>query len=206
VIIQDPVNANLLYSGLDNGTYVTLDKGVTWHYFNGMLNVASYDMMVHPRDNELVVGTHGRSIFVADVKPLQALKNGGLTKGIMAFGGTESLRFNERWGEKPFPWATANEPKVNFLYYVGKPAAELAVEVYDEKNVLVRKFSTIGTTGFHTVSWDVKVSPPVSPAPKGKGAKPAPVSGSAMKYAGKGKYKIKFVNGTEASELSFEIK
>jgi photosystem II stability/assembly factor-like uncharacterized protein len=206
VIIQDPVNADLLYCGLDNGTYITLDKGTSWHYVNGMLNVASYDMMVHPRDNELVVGTHGRSIFVADVKPLQALKNGGVNKGIVAFAGTESLRFNERWGEKPFPWADANEPKVNFLYYVGKPAAEVGVEVYNEKNALVRTISTTGTSGFHTVSWDVKVSPPAAPATKGKGVKPSSGSGSTMKYAGKGKYKIRFVNGTESSELSFEIK
>jgi photosystem II stability/assembly factor-like uncharacterized protein len=206
VIIQDPVNADLLYCGLDNGTYVTLDKGITWHFFNGMLNVASYDMMVHPRDNELVVGTHGRSVFVANVKPLQALKNGGINKAIVAFAGAESIRFNERWGEKPYPWADANEPKVSFLYYVGKPVAEIAIEVYDEKNVLVRKFSATGSPGFHTVSWDVKVSPPAAPVAKGKGAKSSPAVNAELKYAGKGKYKIKFVNGSESSEVTFEIK
>lgn len=206
VIIQDPVNPDLLYCGLDNGTYVTLDRGTTWYFFNGMLNVASYDMVVHPRDNELVVGTHGRSVFVANVKPLQALKNGGVNKAIMAFAGTESIRFNERWGEKPYPWAAAIEPKAAFLYYVGMPAAEVAVEVYDEKNVLVRKFSSAGAAGFHTAVWDVKVSPPPGPVQKSKGTKIPPATGTSMKYAGKGKYKIRFVNGSETSEVSFEIK
>jgi hypothetical protein len=198
------VNADLLYCGLDNGTYVSLDKGASWHFFNGMLNVASYDMMVHPRDNELAVGTHGRSIFVANVKPLQALRSGGANKGIIAFSTTESIRFSERWGERSYPWADANEPKVNFLYYVGKAAPEIGVEVYDDKNALLRKFTATGSVGFHTVNWDVKVSPP-APAQKGKG-KSASTQPPSLKYAGKGKYKIRFVNGAESSEVSFEIK
>jgi hypothetical protein len=201
VIIQDPVNADLLYCGLDNGTYVSLDKGITWHFFNSMLNVASYDMLVHPRDNELVVGTHGRSIFVANVKPLQALRN--VSKPIMAFS-AEGLRFSEQWGKKRYPWADANEPKINVFYYVGKAANEVGVEIYDEKNLLVRKETTSGVQGFKTFRWDVKVSAPAATSSK-KGAKPAAES-AALTYATKGKYKLKFINGTESSEVTVEIK
>jgi hypothetical protein len=201
VIIQDPVNADLLYCGLDNGTYVSLDKGTTWHFFNAMLNVASYDMLVHPRDNELVVGTHGRSIFVANVKPLQALRN--VNKAIMAFS-AEGLRYSEQWGKKRYGWSTATEPRINVFYYVGKATAEVTVEIYDEKNVLVRKTTTSGAQGFKTFTWDVKVSAPAA-TPAKKGAKPSAES-SALNYASKGKYKLKFVNGAESSEVTVEIK
>jgi photosystem II stability/assembly factor-like uncharacterized protein len=197
VIIQDPVSADLLYCGLDNGTYVSLDRGTTWHFLNGMLNVSSYDMIVHPRDNELVVGTHGRSVFVADVKPLQALKDP--RKGVQAFA-PESIRFSERWGEKSAAWAEPFEPKVSVLYYVGKPATTLTVEIYDEKNALVRKLNAKGEAGFQTWNWDVKVQPPVDPKSKSKAAD------TTLRYAGKGKYKIRFVNGTETSEVTLEIK
>lgn len=201
VIIQDPVNADLLYAGLDHGTYVSMDRGSSWHFFNKLLNVASYDMMVHPRENELVVGTHGRSVFVADIKPLQSLKD--FNKPIMTFG-TETIRFNESWGKKQFAWSKENIPTATILYYVGKPVSEVKVEVYDEKNNLVRSLNANGASGFHSLSWDIKINEQASPPAKGK-AKPAPVT-KTLKYAGKGKYKLKFMSGADSSETSVEIK
>jgi photosystem II stability/assembly factor-like uncharacterized protein len=206
VLIQDPVNADLLYCGLDIGTYVSLDRGTTWHLFNRMLNVASYDMMVHPRDNELVVGTHGRSVFVADVKPLQALKNGGMNKGVLAFA-PENIRHSDNWGEKQYPWAKENKPELSAVYYIGKPAAEIGVEIYDEKNNLVRRLNTSGNAGFHKFKWDVKVQQPAAESKKTKSkTSPGPSPTGELKYAGKGKYKLKFVNGAENSEVTFDIK
>ena len=166
-----------------------------------MLNVSSYDMIVHPRENELVVGTHGRSIFVADVKPLQALKD--VKKPVMAFG-AESIRFSERWGQKQYAWSKENKPSTSILYYVGKPAAEVKVEVYDEKNNVVRSLSGVGTTGFHSITWDLKINDVAPVSAKGK-AKPA-TTPATLKYAGKGKYKVKFIHAPDSSETTVEIK
>jgi photosystem II stability/assembly factor-like uncharacterized protein len=201
VIIQDPVNPDLIYCGLDNGTYASLDKGNTWHFFNQMLNVASYDMMVHPRDHELVVGTHGRSIFVADVKPLQALKDGGVSKAIIAFA-PDNIKFKDNWGEKSFPWDKASEPKVEVFYYVGKPTQNIGVEIYDDKNVLVRKLNAAGEVGFNTLVWDVKVDGPIAKNKVKKSSETLPVT----QYINKGKYKMKFLAGTESSEVTLEVK
>jgi photosystem II stability/assembly factor-like uncharacterized protein len=203
VVIQDPVNPDLLYCGLDQGTFVSIDKGVTWHLFNAMLNVSSYDMMVHPRENELVVGTHGRSVFVADVKPLQAMKDGGSNKAIIAFA-PESIRFDEQWGEKEYPWDKVNFPEISIFYYIGKQAPSINVEVFDEKNNLVKKLTSSGTSGFHTLSWDCKVDA-VRPSAKTK-SKEKPAATSTDKFLSKGKYKLKFTNGSESSEVTLEIK
>ncbi len=200
VVIQDPVNENIFYCGLDNGTYVTFDRGVSWHVFNGMLNVPSYDMIVHPRDNELVVGTHGRSIFVADVKPLQALKD-DITKSILAFA-PDNIRHSDRWGEKQFGWSKPNLPQMNLLYYVGKAAPQIGIEVLDEKNNVVRKISAPGSPGFHTYRWDVKTES-LSDNKKTKSKTPPPMP--ELKFASKGKYKLRFINGTETTEVAFEI-
>lgn len=201
VIIQDPVNPDLLYAGLDNGTYVSLDRGNTWYFFNNMLNVSSYDMLVHPRENELVVGTHGRSVYVADVKPLQALKDA--KKAIMAFA-AENVRYSDQWGQKRYAWSKENTPETSVLYYVGKPAAEVKVEIFDEKNNLVRTLNAIGAAGFHSFTWDLKINEPAPAPAKGK-TKAEPVSSKA-KFAGKGKYKLKFSNGAESSETTVEVK
>jgi len=203
VIVQDPVNPDLLYCGLDNGTYVSLDKGEHWDLFSGMLNVASYVMMVHPRDNELIVGTHGRSIFVADVKPLQALKDGGKAKAILAFQPLD-IEKDEKWGEKKFMWDKPEEPEVAIQYYAGKAGQPLKVEVFDEKNNLVRTLTTTGEAGFQTIRWDVKIEDSVAEA-KGKKKPVKPVT-VPLVYASKGTYRFRFSREKEFSEVSLKVK
>ena len=201
VIIQDPVNPHLLYCGLDNGTYVSLNKGKEWHLFNGMLNVASYDMLVHPRDNELVVGTHGRSVFVADVRPLQALKD-DVGVAIKAFA-PEPVKHNEKWGEKEFEWEKISEPQLMITYYVGRPASDISIEVYDEKDNRINKLSAPGTKGFHSLRWNLKANSVKTEKVKGKEKQTVT---NVQEYVGKGKYKLKFINGSESSEINLEVK
>jgi flagellar hook assembly protein FlgD len=124
----------------------------------------------------------------------------------MAFK-AEDIRFNERWGEKQAGWAKPFEPKASLLYYVGKQVPEIVVEIYDEKKALVRKLTSKGTAGFHTLTWDLKMaeSAKAPAAKKSKGTHSA-VTPATLKYAGKGKYTLKFIHGTESSEVTMEIK
>ena len=72
-IIEDPVRPGLLYCGTDHGTYVSCDEGKSWDLIPGIPNVASYDLVVHPRDGELVAATHGRSIYVCSVEEFRII-------------------------------------------------------------------------------------------------------------------------------------
>jgi hypothetical protein len=73
VIREDPKNASLLYVGNEFGVYVSLDGGRDWKRFmTGLPTVRVDDLLVHPRENDLIVGTHGRSIWIVDdITPLQ---------------------------------------------------------------------------------------------------------------------------------------
>lgn len=84
VVREDPVNPDLLFVGTDVGVYASLDRGRTWRRFmEGMPTVPVRDLRVHPRDRELVAGTHGRSIWIVDIAPLQELAGvGDLTAGL----------------------------------------------------------------------------------------------------------------------------
>jgi photosystem II stability/assembly factor-like uncharacterized protein len=73
VIREDPRNRNLLYVGTEFGLHLSFDVGRTWHKQLHLPTVPVHDLVVHPRDRELVIGTHGRSIYVMDVAPLQDL-------------------------------------------------------------------------------------------------------------------------------------
>ena len=73
---EDPVNPDLLFAGTEFGMYVTLDRCKTWKRFmSGMPSVRVDDILIHPRDHDLIVGTHGRSIFIMDdISPLEHMR------------------------------------------------------------------------------------------------------------------------------------
>jgi photosystem II stability/assembly factor-like uncharacterized protein len=70
---EDLENPNLLFVGTEFGMYVTLDGAKTWQKFmNGLPSVRVDDILIHPRDRDLIIGTHGRSIWVMDdISPLE---------------------------------------------------------------------------------------------------------------------------------------
>jgi len=71
VIREDPVNKDILYVGTDTGVYATTDGGKTWNTIGTNLPAAYvHDLIVHPRDNVMVIATHGRGMWVLDVEPI----------------------------------------------------------------------------------------------------------------------------------------
>ena len=158
VIAQDPVNPDILYAGLDHGTYASFDDGNEWFLVNGIPNVASYDMMVHPRDHELVVGTHGRSVYVMDVKPLhEVAKNRDQT--ILALA-TDDVRHSDNWGDRPAPYREISEPGVEWMYWIGDENIEdqeLTITVKDKDGKVVKELTDTATYGFNTFNWNLLV-------------------------------------------------
>ncbi len=75
VIEQDPVNPDVLYLGTEYGMYVSFDAGESWNLWtHGVPRVPVRALIVHPRDHDLVIGTHGRAAYILDdVRPLRAL-------------------------------------------------------------------------------------------------------------------------------------
>jgi photosystem II stability/assembly factor-like uncharacterized protein len=76
VVREDPENENLLFAGTDNGLYCSVNRGTTsMRMSNGIPAVAVHDIVIQARDHELVVGTHGRSIYTVKIKALEDLPN-----------------------------------------------------------------------------------------------------------------------------------
>jgi photosystem II stability/assembly factor-like uncharacterized protein len=71
VIREDPVNKNILYVGTDGGVFVTKDGGKTWNVLGGNLPmVYALDLIIHPRDNVIVIATHGRGMWAINAEPV----------------------------------------------------------------------------------------------------------------------------------------
>ncbi len=94
VIREDHKNPNLLFAGTELGTYASIDGGKNWTKFmTGMPTNPAYDMLIHPRENELVVATHGRGIFIADISPLQGMTSAVMNSGMELFDITPSIQY-----------------------------------------------------------------------------------------------------------------
>ncbi len=129
VVREDPRNENLLFVGTDVGVYASLDRGDTWRRFMESLPATPvHDLRIHPRDRELIAGTHGRSIWIVDIAPLQDLTAQVLADGAAAFEPAPAFQFGEEarggesygqaWFSRPTPGANGR-----ISYYVGEAAA-----------------------------------------------------------------------------------
>ena len=76
VIREDPKNKNILYVGTDCGVYVTTDGGKTWNVLGtGLPMTYVHDLVIHPRDNIIAIGTHGRGVWVLDANKINSPKS-----------------------------------------------------------------------------------------------------------------------------------
>ena len=131
VIYEDPANPNLLFVGTDHGLYVSLDRAASWSAMsNGLPAVAVHDVEVQAREKELIVGTHGRSLYRADISLLQAaaVENPGLT-----FVAPNDLRYSSRYGSRGFDFSPV-EPETEFKVFVPEAAAAAGAELRIESS------------------------------------------------------------------------
>jgi photosystem II stability/assembly factor-like uncharacterized protein len=87
VVTEDLKNPRLLFAGTEFGLYASIDAGASWHRFmTGFPVVPVHDLVIHPRDNDLIAGTHGRSIWIMDdITPLQQLTDAVLAADVHMF-------------------------------------------------------------------------------------------------------------------------
>ncbi len=156
VIKEDPVNANLVYVGTDNGLYVSLNKGQSFMGMNGGLPDAPvHDLVIHPRDKDIIIGTHGRSIYLANVEELQKLDQSVLAEQFHIFP-IQSKRFSSRWGNSWSKWIPSNEPSVKIPVFL-KEAGAVKMVVVTENGLQLYAETIDASKGINYLSYPLKV-------------------------------------------------
>ncbi len=174
VIREDLVNENLLFVGTDVGLYVSLDRGGSWQRFmNGFPTVPVHDMVIHPRDGELVAATHGRSIWIADIKPLQQLTTAVMASDAHLFAPRPAFH----WGNPPTGgeftaqqyWESGSPPTgAEIRYWIGDGVDDdVSLEIRDAAGGLVTTLTGSKRHGLQTAVWNLRgesMSLPLSPS------------------------------------------
>ncbi|MEC7858534.1 MAG: glycosyl hydrolase [Bacteroidota bacterium] len=183
VIIEDNENESLIYVGTDHGVYASLDFGNTFSPFSkGLSGAPVHDLVVHPRDNDLVVGTHGRSVYIADVSHLQKIDETVLSKSLYVFK-NDKIKFSNRWGSKNWSGQTI-EPSMQFVIYSdSNQEIDLTITSNDEVIFNEKRKLDYGLNFIENNLYNE----------------------NEEKYLSKGKYKLKVTNLDDYSITEFEI-
>jgi hypothetical protein len=172
VIREDPANRDLLFLGSDVGAYVSTDRGGSWQRFmTGLPTVPVHDLEIHPRDRELIAATHGRSIWIVDVAPLEQMNNGLMARGTTFFTPKTAYQYSQAntqnfTGNKYF---LAPNPTygAELVYRVtsGAPRDTARIVVTNIRGDTVRTFNGPAGVGLHRAYWDLRGRPrPLGPA------------------------------------------
>ncbi len=182
VVREDPKTRNLLYIGTELGIFASWDGGGHWVSIrNYMPPVAVRDIVIHPRENDLIVGTHGRGAYILDnITPLQQLAQAKATDAFL-FDILPAMRHqlasrDASVGAKDY--GTPNPPYGATIDYYLKAAGteQVSITIADKAGKALRTLrNQPNRAGINRVIWDLRVDgPQMTPAgaPGGPGAMP----------------------------------
>jgi hypothetical protein len=166
--IQDPLQSNLYFLGTEFGLYVSIDAGKIWNkWTNGYPTVSTYDFAIHPRENDLVIATFGRSIWVLDdITPLRELAKDGaalLDKKVKIFKVPDAYEYALKSapgigspGSAEFKGENLRRGAMITFYVLqdtSRGGDRAKLEIFDKENKLVRTLSPRVEKGFNRIFW-----------------------------------------------------
>jgi hypothetical protein len=186
VITEHHRTENLLFAGNEIGVFVSIDRGGSWTRLKGNLpTVPVDDLVIHPRDNDLVVGTHGRSVWImADITPLEQLSNPMMAEAGRIFPARTATMWAER-GDWPFygaRYSASNPPRgTPIRYYLRESVGEeeassegdgdgdsgepggFTLTITDGEGEVVRTLEAPSEAGINEALWDWRHDAPYEP-------------------------------------------
>jgi photosystem II stability/assembly factor-like uncharacterized protein len=170
VIKEDLVNRDLLFMGTEQGLWITLDGGKQWAQYKGgdLPNVAVHDLAIHPRDNDLIIATHGRGIWIVDnITPLRALTPEVLQKDVVFMQTApvvQRIPAQGGWANGDAAFEGANPPDGAVITYYQRARhifGDLSIDVTDASGKKIGTIPSSKRRGLNRVSWAMRL-----PAPK----------------------------------------
>lgn len=157
VIKEDPVNENILYLGTDNGAYVSFNSGQKWEAFSKNLPaVAVHDIVIQEQSNDLLIGTHGRSIYLTNVEPLQKMSDNLMNRSVTLFD-IKKIKHSPRWGNSRSKWMQPSEPKMAIKFF-SKTKAKHKIEIKSKKNSTLNTIEVNADKGFNYIDYDLTIT------------------------------------------------
>ncbi|MFN5101938.1 MAG: hypothetical protein ACK5GJ_04005, partial [Planctomycetota bacterium] len=156
---EDLVNPNLLYLGTEFAFWVSVDRGQNWTQFNQNLpTVAIHEVAIHPDNGEIVVATHGRSLWACDVSGLRQLKPENVGKEIAFFDPVDVTRWRSDPGRGGTNRSFAGQNPssgAKLWYALPNKAEKVVARIENIDGELINEVPAKAEPGLHVISWDL---------------------------------------------------
>ena len=208
VIRDDLINPDLLFMGTEAGLFITSDGGRQWAQFSGNFPpVAIHDLAIHPREDDLIIGTHGRGIYIIDdINLLRKISQPILQKKVHLFepspvyirpsrGDYREVQSGEWVGSNPMLVA-----KIPFYLKKRHMFGSMKLEIFDAEGKLLKTLPGGKRRGVNIVYWYLRHKPPKVPPARS-------LAGYALRgpLTPEGTYKIKLTKGKETYTTELKV-
>ncbi len=206
VVREDPKNEDILYVGTDNGVYVSIDRGKTFMaMMGGLPSVPVHDMAIQAGANELVLATHGRSIYVAGLGEIQKLP--GVINKTLAVFDINAPHYNKNWGRKSDE--RSFEPSMQIPFFV-KEGGIITLQISSKSGMLLHTIKDTADAGFNYAAYNLAIDSSAVPGFErsltGK-YKTVPKAGNGKYYLLPGSYQVEIETAGGMKETKdFSIK
>ncbi|MGE5816228.1 MAG: glycosyl hydrolase [Acidobacteriota bacterium] len=206
-IRQDLVKPDLLFAGTEFGLFVSIDHGASWSRMTGLPKVAVHDLVIHPRERDLVIATHGRGMQILDdITPLRSLDPATLEKTLAVLPSRPAFQ-SVPAVLQDFPgdaeYSAPNPPGGAYVSYFLKSRhifGTLKVEILDSAGKVVETLPAGSHQGINRVYWNMRLPAPKSAAAPGLGARAL-----VGPMVPEGKYTVRVTRGDEVANGSLEL-
>jgi hypothetical protein len=155
VLREDSKHPNLLYIGTDHGLYVSTNQGVTWHVLSDLPAVAVHDLIVQESEEDLIIGTHGRSIWITELEPLREYME-KQNDTIVLFS-IPAIRWSADWGGNWSKWLEPQIPEQSIAIYA-PTTATCDVKILYSDSLQIQSLGEIKLhEGYNRISYDLSV-------------------------------------------------
>ena len=171
VITEDTVDRNLLFLGTEFGLWISIDGGKQWAQYKGsnVPAVAVRDIVVQPRESDLVLATHGRGIWIIDdISSLRALTPELMAKDavLLESTGVQYLNANGGWSEGDATFFGSSRTTDAYITYYQKSRhifGDLKIEIFDQGGKLMDTIAGSTHRGLNRATWSMRIKPPLVP-------------------------------------------
>jgi photosystem II stability/assembly factor-like uncharacterized protein len=173
VVREDPGNRSLLFAGMERGLHASWDAGTTWVSIrNGLPPVSIHDLQIHKRDGDLIIGTHGRGVYIMDdIGPLRGLAS-AMTKDAHVFDVRPAVLWQIAGRDASLGQRVYRAPNPPFgaylnYYLKAKPDQPIKATITDAAGAVVRELTDSASAGVNRLVWDLRHTGPDRAQPPG---------------------------------------
>jgi photosystem II stability/assembly factor-like uncharacterized protein len=180
VLREDTVNQNLLFCGTEFGLWASVDRGNYWSRLNNNLpTVAVHEVAIHPGNGEIVVATHGRSLWALDISALRQMTPEIITAKTHLYQPNSVIRLKPEpsrqsaygMGHRRF-FGTNPSRAAQIYYSLNDKVEKASIKIIDYQGRTLRELPGKTEPGLHVVAWDLRTG-----GGPGGGAPGGPVGG-----------------------------